>query len=110
MTVIIGPIVVNGAAYAFATWTPETGLRAGYPYHRIEDASYARKAMLRQECPDNGLTAIACATLDAFEAEIAGLSELRVETRPMTNRFLQQAAAMALTRSASAPIRMATAC
>lgn len=76
MILIVGPVVRRGDVYVFDTWTPEAGLRSGFPYGRIEDACYARKAMLRDEGSATGLSVIACATLDAVEAEIAAIHQV----------------------------------
>ena len=71
MSVIIGPVLVRGGAYAFSIWTPETGLSPGYAYRRIDDAYYARNAAHDGACLATGRGPIVCATLDVFHAEIA---------------------------------------
>jgi hypothetical protein len=68
---IIGPVLARAGAYAFSVWSPEAGLRQGYAYRRIEDAYYARRAALDGERRATGCDPVVCATLEAFQAEIA---------------------------------------
>jgi hypothetical protein len=50
-TAAIGPLLMRDAAYLFDTWSSAEGRRGGYPYRRIEDARYARDAMIRTAVP-----------------------------------------------------------
>jgi len=87
MNVIIGPVLVRGGAYAFNAWTPDRGLIRGYAYPRIDDAYYARHAMLDEEREATGREPVVCDTLDAFRAEVAAyetvarLSAIRSRSR-----------------------------
>jgi hypothetical protein len=71
MHAVVGPIVTREGGYAFDSWTTEAGLRRGYPYRRIEDAHYARRAEIKSG--SDGLTAemVACSTIDEFAALLA---------------------------------------
>jgi hypothetical protein len=71
MNVIIGPVLVRGGAYAFNAWTPDRGLIRGYAYLRIDDAYYARHAMLAEERETADREPLVCDTLDAFRAEVS---------------------------------------
>jgi hypothetical protein len=63
---IIGPILKRADGFVFDTWIAGEGLRCGYPYRRIEDAHYARNAMIRAAARSRGATI--CQTLDEFIA------------------------------------------
>ena len=60
MKLVIGPILKRAGGYVFDTFCSGQGLNQGYPYRRIEDASYARNAAIRS----GGL--VVCHTLDEF--------------------------------------------
>jgi hypothetical protein len=44
MGIVIGPVLRRADGYGFDIWTAVKGVTRGYPYRRIEDAYYARKA------------------------------------------------------------------
>jgi len=69
--IIIGPIVTRANGYVFDTWTTRDGLRRGYPYRRIEDAHYARKATIKAWSRDGAPGPVACRTIDEFIARSA---------------------------------------
>jgi hypothetical protein len=48
----------------------------GYPYRRIEDAHYARKAEFKASTQGRAPTAIVCQTLDEFIAKTTGYEML----------------------------------
>ena len=74
MKLIIGPILKRAGGYVFDTWSAGGGLDQGYPYRRIEDASYARNAAIRGTGP--ALGAVVCHTLDEFLAQTEGCAGL----------------------------------
>jgi len=71
MSMVIGPILKRAGGYVFDTWNAREGLNQGYPYRRIEDAAYARNAVIRNNQAGVSLGAIACHTLDEFLAQTA---------------------------------------
>ena len=66
MHALIGPILLQEGCYAFDLWTPQEGLSRGYPYRRIEDAYYARKAELRRPGESHARPIVACNAVDEF--------------------------------------------
>jgi len=76
MDIVIGPILRRGHGYGFDTWTACKGMTRGYPYHRIEDAHYARNAEIRAFAQGRGAAAIVCQTLDDFTAQSTGCEML----------------------------------
>ena len=54
--------------------TRATGVTRGYPYRRIEDAHYARKAEIKAQ--GRAVAAIVCQTLDEFIAKSTGYEML----------------------------------
>ncbi|HEX3418325.1 MAG TPA: hypothetical protein VHT21_18265 [Stellaceae bacterium] len=50
--------------YGFDIWNAGKGVTRGYPYRRIEDAHYARKAEIKAQ--GRTVAAIVCQTLDEF--------------------------------------------
>jgi hypothetical protein len=58
----IGPLLMRGAAYVFDTWNSSEGRRSGFPYRRIEDAHYARNAVIRAAAHGT----LICQTEDEF--------------------------------------------
>jgi hypothetical protein len=69
MYAVVGPVRTKAQGYAFDVWTPEAGLRPGFPYPRVQDAYYARRVEIRQyngEAP-----ALVCNTIDEFDSKIA---------------------------------------
>ena len=71
MHVVVGPIVTRDGGFAFDSWTPGQGLSRGYPYWRIEDANYARKAQIRSGAGSVAGPLVACSTLDEFTSVLA---------------------------------------
>jgi len=71
MHALVGPILMKEGCYAFDLWTPEEGLSRGYPYRRVEDAHYARKAEIKSRGRGRPGPAVACATLDEFTSAVA---------------------------------------
>ena len=71
MHAVVGPIVTREGGYAFDSWTLEEGLRSGYPYRRIEDAHYARRAEIRSRSHGFAAEMVACSTIDEFTAALA---------------------------------------
>ena len=47
MNLVIGPVLRRADGYAFDTWTAGKGVTRSYPYHRVEQAYYARKAEIK---------------------------------------------------------------
>ena len=47
MGIVIGPVLRRADGYGFDIWNAGNGVTRGYPYRRIEDAHYARKAEIR---------------------------------------------------------------
>ena len=47
MGIVIGPILRRADGYRCDTWTASKGVIRGFPYHRIEDAYYARNAEIK---------------------------------------------------------------
>jgi len=76
MEMIIGPILKRAGGYVFDTWSARGGLNQGYPYRRIEDASYARNATIRSGPGGASVSATVCHTLDEFLAVTAGCAVL----------------------------------
>ena len=69
MGMIIGPILKRAGGYVFDTWSARDGLNQGYPYRRIEDANYARNAVIRTGPVGASLSAIVCHTVEEFLAQ-----------------------------------------
>jgi len=76
MAIVIGPTLKRADGYRFDTWTAATGVSRGYPYHRIEDAHYARKATINASAQGRAPAAIICQTLDEFIAHSTGYEQL----------------------------------
>jgi hypothetical protein len=68
MGIVIGPVLRRADGYRFDTWTAGKGVTLGYPYHRIEDAHYARNAEIKASAQSRALAAIVCQTFDEFIA------------------------------------------
>ena len=56
---------------------PRPGVTRGYPYHRIEDAYYARNAEIKASAQCRAPAAIIYQTLDEFIVESTGLRDAR---------------------------------
>jgi hypothetical protein len=76
MGIVIGPVLRRADGYRFDTWTAGKGMTCGYPYHRIEDAHYARNADIKASAQGRALAAIVCQTLDEFIAKSTGYEML----------------------------------
>ena len=76
MGIVIGPVLRRADGYRFDTWNSGKGVTRGYPYRRIEDAYYARRADIKASAQGRALTAIVCQTLDEFIAESTGYEML----------------------------------
>jgi hypothetical protein len=66
MSIVIGPILKRAEGYRFDTWSAATGVSAGFPYRRVEDAHYARNAAIKASAHGRALAAIICQTVDEF--------------------------------------------
>ena len=91
MLAVVGPILLKEGRYAFDLWTAEEGLSRGYPYHRIEDAHYARNAEIRSRRRAPRGATMACGTLEEFtlamaerEAPFQALVAKLDKTKPVT--------------------------
>jgi hypothetical protein len=76
MAIVIGPVLRRADGYGFDTWTASKGTTRGYPYHRIEDAHYARNAEIKASAQRRAPSAIVCQTLDEFTAKSTGYEML----------------------------------
>jgi hypothetical protein len=47
-------------------WTADKGVTRSYPYHRVEQAYYARKAEIKASAQGRAPAAVVCQTLDEF--------------------------------------------
>jgi len=65
MAIVIGPVLKRSGGYAFDTWDARDGVSPGYAYPRIEDAIYARKALI-QGTARGGAAPLVCQTMDEF--------------------------------------------
>jgi hypothetical protein len=73
MGIVIGPVLRRAKGYEFDIWTAGKGVTRGYPYRRIEDAHYARRAEIKASAQDRAVAAIVCLTLDEFIARSTGM-------------------------------------
>ena len=76
MDIVIGPVLTRPGGYGFDVWTVTNGVSRGYPYRRIEDAHYARKAEIKASTQGRAPSAIVCQTLDEFIAKSTGYEML----------------------------------
>ena len=76
MGVVIGPVLKRPDGYSFDVWTPPKGVTRGYPYRRVEDAHYARKAEIRASAQGRAPAATVCQTLDEFVVKSTGCETL----------------------------------
>jgi hypothetical protein len=76
MGIVIGPVLRRADGYGFDIWTAGKGVTRGYPYRRIEDAHYARKAEIKALTQGRAVAAIVCQTLDEFIAKSTGYEML----------------------------------
>jgi hypothetical protein len=72
MGIVIGPVLRRADGYEFDIWTAGKGVTRGYPYRRIEDAHYARKAEIKALAQGRAVAATVCQTLDDFIAKSTG--------------------------------------
>jgi hypothetical protein len=85
MFVVVGPVLAKLGGYAFDSWGVEEGVSLGYVYRRIEDAYYARNALIKgatfEALPAGGslfprADVHTCATLELFLLELTELGVL----------------------------------
>jgi hypothetical protein len=76
MNNVIGPVLTRPGGYGFDVWTVANGVTRGYPYRRIEEAHYARKAEIRASAQARGPAAIVCQTVDEFVVNSSGCETL----------------------------------
>jgi hypothetical protein len=76
MGIVIGPVLRRTDGYGFDIWTAGKGVTRGYPYRRIEDAHYARKAEIKASAQARAVAASVCQTLDEFIAKSTGYEML----------------------------------
>ena len=76
MGIVIGSVLRRTDGYRFDTWTASKGVIRGYPYHRIEDAYYARNAEIKVSAQGRAPSGIVCQTLDEFIAKSTGYDML----------------------------------
>ena len=72
MNIVIGPVLRRADRYAFDTWTAGKGVTSSYPYHRIDQAYYARNAEIKASARSRAAAAIVCQTLDEFTVKFTG--------------------------------------
>jgi hypothetical protein len=71
--ILLSPIVSRNDGFAFDTFSAAEGLKPGFAYRRVEQASYDRKAMLHGLPRTTGSAVIACETLADFRHRCAGV-------------------------------------
>ena len=71
MNIVIGPVLRRAEGYAFDTWIAGEGVTRSYPYHRVEQAHYARNAEIKASAQTRAC-AIVCQTLDEFIVKLTG--------------------------------------
>ena len=76
MGTVIGPVLRRADGYGFDIWNAGKGVTRGYPYRRIADAHYARKAEIKASAQGCAVAAIVCQTLDEFIAKSTGYEML----------------------------------
>ena len=76
MGTVIGPVLRRADGYGFDIWNAVKGVTRGYPYRRIEDAHYARKAEIKAFAQGRAVAAIVCQTVDEFIAKSTGYEML----------------------------------
>ena len=76
MGTVIGPVLKRADGYGFDIWNAGKGMTRGYPYRRIEDAHYARKAEIKAFAQGRAVAAIVCQTVDEFIAKSTGYEML----------------------------------
>jgi hypothetical protein len=76
MGIVIGPVLKRHGSYGFDVWTVANGLTRGFPYHRIEDAYYARNVEIKASMQGRAPAAIVYQTLDEFILKSAGSKTL----------------------------------
>jgi hypothetical protein len=82
MNIVIGPVLRRGDGFAFDTWSAGRGVTRSYPYHRIDQAYYARNAEIKASVQSRPLAAIVCQTLDEFVVKLTG------DGYPVDNAYL----------------------
>ena len=82
MNIVIGPVLRRADGYAFDTWSAGKGVTRSYPYHRIDQAYYARTAQIKASVQSRAPAAIVCQTLDEFIVKLTG------DGYPVDNAYL----------------------
>src|ERR1700740_2511055 len=72
MNTVIRPVLRRPDGYAFDTWSARNGVTRSYPYHRNEQAFYARNAEIKASARGRAPAAAVCQTLDEFIVKLAG--------------------------------------
>jgi hypothetical protein len=72
---LVGPILCRNGGFAFDTFSREGGLRRGFPYRRIEEATYDRKVTLLGAGGQSNLARVGCETLGEFDQQRETLAE-----------------------------------
>jgi hypothetical protein len=72
MNVVFGPVLSRADGYAFDTWTAGKGVTRSCPYHRVEQAYYARNAEIKASAQGRASAAIVCQTVDEFIVKLTG--------------------------------------
>ena len=64
--VLVSPVISRNGGYAFDTFAASDGLKRGFPYRRVEQANYDRKATLLGFHLPHGFIMLACETAHEF--------------------------------------------
>jgi hypothetical protein len=65
--ILVGPVVSRNGGFAFDTFCTPNGLKRGYPYRRVEQANYDRKATLLGLQLSHDFVTTACETIFEFQ-------------------------------------------
>jgi hypothetical protein len=65
--ILVGPVVSRNGGFAFDTFCAPDGLKRGYPYRRVEQANYDRKATLLGLQLSREFVTTACETILEFQ-------------------------------------------
>jgi hypothetical protein len=76
MGIVIGPVLRRADGYQFDIWAAGKGVTRGYPYRRIEDAHYARRAEIKALAHGCPVATIVCQTVDELIAKSTGYEML----------------------------------
>lgn len=72
MDLFIGPVIMRGGGYCYATFTEADGVRASFRYRRVEEAIYDRKVLIVEYASNPRYLIRECETLAEFEEAVAG--------------------------------------